>query len=275
LVETRYALRKDIRRAYIVPERKVWPGRGRGLRKAIIMGAITRYSSFTLLAGMFFLLPTMGQAKDNVYGIGAIKFGVVTDAARQTKNNVYQIGVEHIPFLPYYETKTGKYKGFSRDFLDAFAKDKKIKFDYVSLPEKRLFNESLAAESDLDFKFPDHEYWAGDFNGKKTITYSDGVVEYIHGVMVLRKKVNIQKDQLTTLGVVQGITPWEYLDDIEKGRIRKYENNDLVSLFKQGIQGQVNGIYINVEVAKYFLQNRLKDSVGTVSLQSITTTHEK
>lgn len=180
----------------------------------------------------------------------------------------YKIGVEDIPYMPFYETVDGKFQGYALEILNAFAKDNDIKFEYIPLPVKRLFMEYLDENKELDFKFPDNAYWAQDLKKGKQLSYSVGLVAFTDGVMVVPESEKITKDQLKRLGIVRGFTPWEFLDDISSNKIEKVESNSLDSLLKLVLLKRVNGAYVNVDVANYFLKNNLKQP-GALVLNNV------
>jgi hypothetical protein len=175
-------------------------------------------------------------------------------------NNIqkYRIGVENIPYMPFYKTNDGHFEGFVRDLLDTFAKDTGIEFEYIPLPVKRLFKEYLDQKKHIDFKFPDNFYWAQDLKKGRKIAYSHGLVQFTDGVMRLKKNLGQPKSKLKELGALRGFTAWGYLDDIKSGQVKLIENNSLQSLLKLGLKERVNGIFINIDVAKYLLKNDLK-----------------
>lgn len=84
---------------------------------------------------------------------------------------------------PYSGYENGDYTGFNRELLDMFANEKGYRFDYVAFPVKRLFFEFVNGVGDL--KYPDNPNWALQVKKDAQIAYSDPVVEYVNGVMVL------------------------------------------------------------------------------------------
>ncbi|MCP4024182.1 MAG: transporter substrate-binding domain-containing protein [Desulfobacteraceae bacterium] len=168
----------------------------------------------------------------------------------------YTVGVENLNYFPYYSIDEGEYFGFARAFLDFFAKEKGIKFEYKPLPIKRLWNDFLKEK--LDFKFPDHQYWNGDAKKGINIIYSEPVVGYIDGVMVKPDKKNITVDQFKKLGTVSGFTAWDFLDLIKAKKVEVSQNSSFIGLLKQALIGRVDGAYINISVAQHQLETKLK-----------------
>ena len=168
----------------------------------------------------------------------------------------YVIGVEDLYYRPYYYIEDGQYQGIARDILDAFAKDRGIVFKYRDLPINRLYKSFL--DGSLDFKFPDNPYWKPELKEKLRILYSAPVVEFIDGVMVKPENLGRGVEHLKDLGIVLGFTPWSYQDLINSGQIRVHENGSFSGLLGQVIQGRIDGAYFNPVVARYQLENVLK-----------------
>lgn len=165
----------------------------------------------------------------------------------------YVVGVEDIDYFPIYAERGNEYSGFARELMDEFAAAQGIVFKYKSLPIKRLFGSFL--EGKIDFKFPDSSYWKSDMKEGKNVVYSEPVLEYIDGVMVLPENLNKGKENLKKLGVVRGFTPWDYLGDIEAKTVKVKENTTLDGLMNLVKNKRIDGVYFNVIVARYFLEN--------------------
>ncbi len=206
------------------------------------------------------------------YIIFLLELCVLLPAVSHAEDNVYQIGVEDIPYLPYYETKEKEYRGFVKDLFDLFANDQHIKFEYVPLPVKRLYREFL--DEKVDFKFPDNIRWSGDSKKGHKIYYSEGIVEYVDGVLVLPKHLNKMK-KLKKLGTVRGFTPWIYIDEINAQKIENIENSNLISVIKQGVLGRVDGVFVNIAAAKFLMLNEFKNPTALVFEKSLPYTKDK
>ena len=165
------------------------------------------------------------------------------------------IGVENINYFPYYKTVNGKYQGFSREVFDLFAQKHNLKIEYEELPVNRLYQYFISGK--VDFKFPDNKHWAQDLKKGKKINYSKPVAHYFEGVMVLPQNQINSLNDIKVLGTVQGFTPWPYLKYIKNERIKKSENPNYENLLLQGLNNRVDGIYTNIAVAKFHLNNNL------------------
>lgn len=167
----------------------------------------------------------------------------------------FTIGVENLNYYPLYSWDGKTYSGFAREFLDMFAKSKGYTFKYHGLPIKRLYKSLFKQQ--VDFKFPDSPYWLASQKKGKRIQYSDGIVDFIDGVMVLPENKRKGISHLKTLGIVRGFTAWDYLDHINSGKIKILENNSFEGLLKQVIKKRVCGAYVNITVSNYIIEKHL------------------
>lgn len=174
--------------------------------------------------------------------------------AEQTEFTVVVQDYKALPPYSAYENK--EYTGFNRDILDMFAAEKGYTFTYVAYPVKRLFFEFVNGVGDL--KYPDNPNWALQVKKDAPIVYSDPVVDYINGVMVLPANQGQDVDEIKTLGLVAGWTPIRYLDRVEAGTVEIRENNDYAGLLKQTMLGRNDGADSNVASSRYYLKNILK-----------------
>jgi ABC-type amino acid transport substrate-binding protein len=168
----------------------------------------------------------------------------------------YFVGVENLDYYPHYTHQGGQYKGFARDVLDEFAKQKGYVFEYKILPIKRLYNDFV--EGKVDLKYPDCSDWQKDLKKGVSIHYSNAVVDYIDGVMVVTSNKMLGVDKLHVLGTVLGFTPWVYQDAITAGKIKLHENKSFPGLLQQVILKRIDGAFVNIAVANYQLNDVLK-----------------
>lgn len=187
----------------------------------------------------------------------------------------FKVGVEAIYFLPYSNFKDNNYSGIFKKKLDAFASKYNYQFEYIALPLERLYTDFL--NQNIDFKIPANKYWQEEKKKKfkENIIYSDAVIDFTDGIMVRAKDKNLSKNQLKTIGIISGFTPWDYIDDIKNNTIKLRENPDLEGLFKQVMLGRVNGVYTNISVANHFLKHEMNKEGALVFAKQLphTTSH--
>jgi len=169
----------------------------------------------------------------------------------------FVIGVESLDYYPLYLGRGSSYTGYARDLLDEFAKASGHTFTYKPLPAKRLISHFL--EGKLDFKYPDSIKWAPGIKKGHTLTYSDSTVEYIDGLMRLPANKDLNMNSFTTLGTLRGFTPWVYMDNINNGKLKVYETNNMKALVSMTESKRVQAAYMNVTVARYYMRNKLKN----------------
>lgn len=167
----------------------------------------------------------------------------------------YVVGVEALNYYPHYSNADGTFSGFARDLLDAFAQTQGYRFDYRPLPVARLYKTFFAGE--LDFKYPDNPDWQTSKRQGLEIHYSAPLASYIDGVLLLPANQGKGVARLTSLGTVRGFTPRDYLDAIARGSLEVREVTTLKQSLLQGINGRVDGVYMNVDVGRYQLDKVL------------------
>ncbi|CAG0962582.1 hypothetical protein BURK2_00820 [Burkholderiales bacterium] len=191
----------------------------------------------------------------SLFALAALCLALTAGLAKGQGAN-YVVGVEDLDYFPIYAMRDKEYVGAARDILDAFAKYAGIRFTYVPMPITRLTSELVNAS--VDFKFPDNAYWLADLRKGKTIAYSQAVIAYIDGVMVLPEKKGRPLAQFSTLGTVTGFTPFAWQSTLKEGRVRLIENPQMRALQKQVLAGRIDGAYASVAVANHLLEKDLK-----------------
>lgn len=193
-------------------------------------------------------------------GAGATAAAAV--AAAPAPGRTYTVGVENLQYFPLHSTDAGNhYTGFARDVLDAFARQHGYTFRYVPLPINRLYAAFLK-EQTLDFKYPDHPKWREELRTSLRVSYSDVVVTSEEGAMVLPQNKGRPLRAIHRLGTVLGFTPWPYLPAIESKAITVTTGKRLDGLLRLALAGQLDAVYVNVDVANHLLAQQLKAPGG-------------
>ncbi|MGF1704450.1 transporter substrate-binding domain-containing protein [Enterovibrio baiacu] len=161
----------------------------------------------------------------------------------------FVVGVQNFnDYSPYSSFVNNTYSGFNRELLDAFAQDYGYEFVYMALPIKRLYRQFL--DGTVDFKYPDNAIWSATQKEGHNILYSDPIVSFVDGVIVLNKNKPIKRDELNKLGMIAGFTPSPYLKDIDSKRLEVFETRSLEPLIKMLTTGRIDGIYTNLAVMR-------------------------
>ncbi len=188
--------------------------------------------------------------------INCLLFLFITCIASQALfSQEYIIGVGDYDYLPHHAVVDDNYVGFAREVLDLFAKEAGYTFKYKPMPWKRVMTEFT--NNNVDFVFPDNPYWSGEDKAGKEIIYSDSVVQYIDGVVVLPANKNKGINQLKKLGTLRGFTPWDYFEQIESGAITVIETSNFTGLLNQAIGKRIDAAYIEISVAQYYLDKKM------------------
>ncbi len=166
----------------------------------------------------------------------------------------YVIGVEDSAFAPHYSVdKQGRYQGFARELFDLFAAKSGVQLSFKALPVAQLLPALLAGEVDL--KYPDSANWAQGQKAGKALSYSQGVVDYVDGVLVAPQRQGQPIDRLQRLAIVDGWTPWGYQERIDAQQIELTYSDDLRQMIRQALKKDADGAYFNVVVATHYLDN--------------------
>lgn len=174
----------------------------------------------------------------------------------------FVVGVGDYDYWPHHGVVGKEYKGYAREVLDLFASKSGYNFIYRPLPWKRVIYEYT--RGNMDFIFPDNPVWDMEEKEGRDIQYSKSVVSYLDGVVVLHENKGKGIDHLKSLGTLGGFTVWDYNKYFQSGQIKLTEVNDFVPLLKQVLMENIDGAYIEIAVANYYLREVLKRPGGLV-----------
>ncbi len=180
----------------------------------------------------------------------------------------YRVGVEDIEYYPHSAVIDGKYQGFARDVLDAFAKSKGYTFKYVPMPYAR--NARALFNSKIDFQYPDNSYWLADVKKGRNIIYSDSVITYTDGLHILPSNRHMKVSEISVIGTLIDFYPVHYLALEKKGKLKINYAATVTGLIKQVHLGRTDGVYLNTDVVKYHERNSKNPIEFNLALPHIT-----
>ena len=149
----------------------------------------------------------------------------------------------------------GRNELFFQDFIKAFGEKYNYQIKIVEHPVKRLFAEFVNLK--LDIKYPDHPKWGEDARKGLNIVYSDPVVSYREGVLVLPENLGKGLDNLKRLSVIRGFSPWPYMDRVKSKSVTLVESSNDETAIRMTLLGRADGSYLSQAAADY-TQNQLK-----------------
>ena len=169
----------------------------------------------------------------------------------------FTVGVEALEYYPQYsyDSKQG-YRGAYKAILDLFAEQNGYTFTYKAFPIPDLYSEFI--KETVDFKYPDNASWNSQNKSHIKIHYSDQVLQFTDGVMVLKKHYGEGIEHLKVLGIPKGFTPSGYKKLINKNKISLAEGDALKDVLGQLLIGHTDGAYVNKSVANYQLMYKFK-----------------
>jgi ABC-type amino acid transport substrate-binding protein len=175
----------------------------------------------------------------------------------EEKSSILRIGMEDMPYLPFYDVRgegpNQKFSGIMPKILEDFRQSSKHNINYQPLPINRLYSSLVSGK--IEFKFPDHPNWGKEAKKGVTVIYSDPVVEYVDGVVVLKENIKKNLEWLKNIGTIRGFTPFDYLDLISEKKVNVIEAGDLDALLQMLKKNRVQGIYVNIAVCFQHSQN--------------------
>lgn len=170
------------------------------------------------------------------------------------------LGVQDINYYPLYGTydgedkKIGKFNGLIEELLDLYNKSQKdFLLIYEVRPIKRMYEEFLGKNSNLDAIFPDNPNWSTDIKQGKKLSYSLPVIDYTDGLFVLEENKNATLADIKVIGTLAGFSAFDYKNEIDSGKIKLEESFNTSSLIEKLAKKRVDYIYAN----KFIIQCKL------------------
>lgn len=142
--------------------------------------------------------------------------------------------------------------GYARELLDRFSADTKLDLHYQLMPVKRLYGKFFGQDG-IQLKYPDSPDWQSHLRVNADVHYSKPLVTAVDGVFTVRGGA-LGVTDLKRLGTIRGFTPEAYLDAIHDGRVALVEYNKTSDMLMALLAGRVDGVYLNVDVARYQLK---------------------
>lgn len=151
------------------------------------------------------------------------------------------VGIENTNNCPYICFNEGSVP--SGEFITLFSKflkDENQKFQYTSLPPKRLYKNFF--NNTVDFKFPDNPEWNMDEKKKYDITYIGPVFTITE--TLLSYKENFE-EKVVNVGIIRGYTFNNMASRLKEKKIIIHEFNNEASLLESLRKGRVQIIQSN------------------------------
>lgn len=164
----------------------------------------------------------------------------------------YRVGVPDLDYSPLFTVEEGRFQGYARAVLEAFADTYGHHFDYRPLPPYRLMPAFI--EGLLDFKFPDNPAWETDIRQARTIVLSAPLALARDVVAVRPDRLGRPADSLKTLGTLPGLTArGEWQEASSQRGLRLVPMASLNRLINHTLSGQLDGIQLDAAVLAFHL----------------------
>jgi len=188
---------------------------------------------------------------------------LMTNFGFAAKSKGFTIGVEKLKYLPHFDRDDRDYIGFTKELLDKFAESKGYSFTYKFYSVENLTHAFLKKKN-LDFKYPDNPGWQFEKKTGFKVQYSTSVVGYIDGVLVKPNNRRLGIRQLRKMGTIKGFTTLGYTDLINSSQLVRVDVSSVSRLIASAMRGEVDGIYLNIDVANYYLDKIQRRHKGLV-----------
>jgi len=181
------------------------------------------------------------------------------EPARNSK--LFVVGVTSFEYAPHYYMDGGRFSGFARDVLDLFAKKYGYEFQYQARPYVRMVKEFLTGE--VDFQYPDNPDWLTAQKNGRTIFYSNGVIQYIDGIVRRNSDIGKPLSTLKRIAMPRGWTPTDYLPLVRRGELIVDEVDQAAGVIEMLLHNRVDGSYLNIDVANNYLEShKISGKIG-------------
>lgn len=182
-----------------------------------------------------------------VFGCLGLLIWSVTQSDKPAGSSTIVIGVEQFDDSPLLNGSNGQYSGFAREVFDLFGRRRGYVIQYRGLPIPELYK-AFFVEQSVDLKFPDNPVWMTPLRKSKRVYYSNGVVDFVDGVMVKPGRVGTSLDVLQRLGTIRGFDVGAYYERVQDGKIRLVQNDEVKGLLEAGLSGRLDGVYLDVAI---------------------------
>jgi polar amino acid transport system substrate-binding protein len=163
------------------------------------------------------------------------------------------VGVEDLDYYPLFDFKNNR-ATYTKELLDEFASQHNYQIQYVSLPVKRFSLWLL--ENDIDVKFPDNPRWNQVKHSSKkqfkNLVYSEPALYLAAGTITKTDTTVSKKSDIKLLGTMLGFQPTKWVEEIKEKKVKLYESSSTLSLIRQLVAGQLDGLDIDPSVVTYY-----------------------
>jgi hypothetical protein len=156
----------------------------------------------------------------------------------------------YLSYYPLFDTQNPS-PTFTTELFDEFSRQFQYQFKFLPLPVKRFYNWPQQAE--IDFKYPDNSNWLVAPALKESLLYSDSSVKLVTGTITAKNKAFGKPEDFKVLGTLLGFYPQLWLEQINSGKVRLYENPSTLVLIQQLLHGHVDGLDLEPSVVAHHL----------------------
>lgn len=180
--------------------------------------------------------------------LGLLVWGVTQSLGKPEAKPTVVVGVEQFDDLPLLDGNHGHFSGFAREVFDLFGQRRGYTIQYRGLPIPDLYHAFFVDQS-VDLKFPDNPVWMTPLRKSKRVYYSNGVVDFIDGVMVKPDRQGGHLEMLQHMGTIRGFDVGSYQERMQDGKLHLEQVDEVKMLLESGLIGRLDGVYLDVAIA--------------------------
>lgn len=195
-----------------------------------------------------------------LFGLGLLLITLAASAQPPVSPvKVVRVGIQEIDYYPHFDFSSQPPQGYFYDLMQLFAKQAKLRIEFVPLPVRRLYQE--AADS-VDLVYPDNPRWQRYLVVNLAKHYSAPVEMNLGTTMVLAQNRDMPLAKVRSVAIIHGFTPTKWLELESQYRYRLVEVADVDSALGLVLKGRVDAAVVEYHVAQHYMQqHKLQDQL--------------
>lgn len=165
----------------------------------------------------------------------------------------FKLGIDDSYFLPLYATeKNVLLPSFTKEFFEAFGKEKGHTFTFVPLPSDKLLPELFLGT--IDFEYPDNLDIKHRQKESRFIYYSANITVLMDCFFSFRSNLNKPIQYFKKVGILINVKPYPLLDYLKTGQMTLVTSPSAEYLFREVLDGRLDAVYISKFFGEYILE---------------------
>jgi len=165
----------------------------------------------------------------------------------------FKLGIDDSYFLPLYATeKNVLLPSFTKDFFEAFGKEKGHTFTFVPLPADKILPELFLGT--IDFEYPDNLDMKNRQKESRFIYYSANITALMDCFFSFRANLNKPIQYFKKVGILNNVKPYPLLKYLKTGQMTMITSPSAEYLFREVLDGRLDAVYISKFFGEHILE---------------------